>query len=153
MTFLAKDIFTTVIKSTPLISIDLIVENENGELLFGLRNNKPAKGYWFVPGGRVLKNETLDNAFKRLTYGELGVELDRSNANLAGIYEHFYDDFVFGDSVSTHYVVVAHLLKVSSSELKLPVGDQHNTYIWKSKEKILQDPNIHQYSKAYVGSV
>ena len=62
----------------PLISIDLLVQNEHGEYLLGLRNNRPAQGYWFVPGGRVLKNETLDGAFKRLTFEELGIELKRS---------------------------------------------------------------------------
>ena len=67
MSFLSQEVFTTVIDSTPLISIDLVVENEHGELLFGLRNNRPARGFWFVPGGRILKNETLDAAFERLT--------------------------------------------------------------------------------------
>ena len=70
--------FETVVASTPLISIDLLVQNEHGEYLLGLRNNRPAQGYWFVPGGRVLKNETLDGAFKRLTFEELGIELKRS---------------------------------------------------------------------------
>ena len=59
MAFLNKQAFTEVIDRTPLVSIDLVVENEKGEILFGLRKNRPAKDYWFVPGGRILKNETL----------------------------------------------------------------------------------------------
>ncbi|HGT8289544.1 TPA: GDP-mannose mannosyl hydrolase, partial [Escherichia coli] len=49
--------FREVIQLTPLISIDLLIENENGEYLFGLRNNRPAKNKFFVPGGRIRKNE------------------------------------------------------------------------------------------------
>ncbi|HGU2589280.1 TPA: NUDIX domain-containing protein, partial [Escherichia coli] len=53
--FLHSQDFATIVRSTPLISIDLIVENEFGEILLGKRINRPAQGYWFVPGGRVLK--------------------------------------------------------------------------------------------------
>lgn len=47
--------FETVIVYTPLVSIDLLVKNRKGEYLFGLRKNRPAQGYWFVPGGRLQK--------------------------------------------------------------------------------------------------
>jgi len=51
--FLSQEDFATVVRSTPLISIDLVVENERGEFLLGQRTNRPAQGYWFVPGGRA----------------------------------------------------------------------------------------------------
>ena len=57
--FLRHEDFATVVRSTPLISIDLIVENAHGEFLLGKRLNRPAQGYWFVPGGRVQKDEPL----------------------------------------------------------------------------------------------
>jgi hypothetical protein len=49
MMFLSQEDFATVVRSTPLISIDLIVENERGEFLLGKRTNRPAQGFWFVP--------------------------------------------------------------------------------------------------------
>ena len=55
-----------IIDATPLISIDLIILNSNDEILLGKRNNRPAKGYWFVPGGRIRKNETLKQALSRI---------------------------------------------------------------------------------------
>ncbi len=60
MAFLEKDTFTKVIDCTPLISIDLVIENSSSEILLGYRNNRPAKGYWFVPGGRILKDESMN---------------------------------------------------------------------------------------------
>ncbi|WP_338062250.1 NUDIX domain-containing protein [Vibrio variabilis] len=69
--YLDKETFTTVIESTPLVSIDLLIENSKGQVLLGLRNNRPAQGFWFVPGGRILKNEKLDDAFMRLCQEEL----------------------------------------------------------------------------------
>lgn len=99
--------------STPLISIDLLIQNEYGEYLLGLRRNRPAQGYWFVPGGRVLKDESLNDAFKRLTFEELGIELERNQAHFKGVYEHFYEDSVFGEAPGTHYIVLAHQMQVS----------------------------------------
>ena len=104
MAFLNKSEFTEVIDRTPLVSIDLVVENERGEILFGLRQNRPAKNYWFVPGGRVLKNETLDAAFLRLTLNELGCELSRSQARLLDMYEHRLGVGFISCIVKLHYM-------------------------------------------------
>jgi colanic acid biosynthesis protein WcaH len=68
--------FKTVIDSTPLISIDLVVRDGEGRVLLGQRLNRPAQGFWFVPGGRILKSESLSSAFRRLTLDELGIEID-----------------------------------------------------------------------------
>jgi colanic acid biosynthesis protein WcaH len=139
--------FKTVVAATPLISIDLLVENEQGEYLLGLRNNRPAQGYWFVPGGRVLKNETLDAAFRRLTREELGNGLERSQAGFKGLYEHFYDDSVFGDRPGTHYIVLAHQLKVSQAKGR-PSEQQHCQSQWIAPEAI-RTLNTHRYTRDY----
>ncbi|MCJ0927737.1 GDP-mannose mannosyl hydrolase [Acinetobacter lwoffii] len=108
--WLSDETFKSIIQHTPLISIDLIVRNEQGEVLLGKRVNAPAKGYWFVPGGRVRKNETLDDAFVRLVREELGIEsgITRADAKFLGVFEHFYDDCVFDNTISTHYIVLAY---------------------------------------------
>lgn len=145
--WLDAETFQTVVASTPLISIDLLVENEQGEYLLGLRNNRPAQGYWFVPGGRVQKNETLNDAFKRLTRTELGVELERTDARFKGVYEHFYTDSVFGEQVSTHYVVLAHHLKLAQESIKLD-DCQHADMIW-TKPKDLHLLPTHPFTLDY----
>jgi colanic acid biosynthesis protein WcaH len=65
--------FKTIVKSTPLVSIDLIVRDSEGNGLLGKRTNRPAQGFCFVPDGRVLKDESFDYAFKRLIQEELGL--------------------------------------------------------------------------------
>lgn len=127
--WLPDETFKSVIQHTPLISIDLIVRNEQGEVLLGKRVNAPAKGYWFVPGGRVRKNETLDDAFVRLVKEELGIEsgITRADAKFLGVFEHFYDDCVFDDEVSTHYIVLGYEVK---SEIGNLISQQHNLWKW-----------------------
>lgn len=139
--------FKTIVDATPLISIDLLVENEKGEYLFGLRRNRPAQSYWFVPGGRVQKNETLDAAFRRLTQEELGLALERKQAQFKDVYEHFYQDSIFGEEVSTHYVVLAYVLKLNSHTVALD-NKQHSDLLW-LKPSQLGNYTIHRHSLDY----
>lgn len=147
--WLPDETFKRVIQYTPLISIDLIVRNEQGEVLLGKRVNAPAKGYWFVPGGRVRKNETLDDAFIRLVCEELGIEsgITRADVKFLGVFEHFYDDCVFGSEVSTHYIVLAYSL-VLHNMISAPLK-QHEIFKWISKKDIIQEEKIHHFTKSY----
>ena len=144
---LDKATFSCVLDSTPLVSIDLLVTNTNGQILLGQRNNRPAQGYWFVPGGRILKNESLKQAFARLTSNELGQSFDISRATLPGPYDHFYDDSVFGDTPSTHYVAIAYRLRVADLTA-LPL-EQHSRYKWMDVSDLLLANDVHEHTKAY----
>lgn len=147
--WLPDETFKSVIQHTPLISIDLIVRNEKGEVLLGKRVNAPAKGYWFVPGGRVRKNETLDDAFVRLVREELGIEsgITRADAKFLGVFEHFYDDCVYGDEVSTHYIVLGYEIKINS--LKNLSFTQHFEYKLLNEDLLLIDEFVNKYTKKY----
>jgi colanic acid biosynthesis protein WcaH len=149
---LDRETFKTIIDTTPLVSIDLLVRNAQGQILVGKRVNRPAQGYWFVPGGRILKNERLAEAFSRLTEAELGVELDIKNARYLGLYEHFYDDSIFTDDhtvVSTHYVVNGFELVLPNGDVSLP-KEQHNEYRWLSEEEFKNSDEVHVHSRWYV---
>lgn len=148
--FLEQSTFETVINSTPLVSIDLVVLNECNEALLGQRLNRPAENFWFVPGGRILKNESLANAFERLTFNELGVEFELSTAELLGPYDHFYDDCVFSDKIKTHYVAIAYVLRLTKQKLNaLPLNEQHSAFKWFSFDDLLQSPAVHKHTKWY----
>ena len=146
---LPAKLFATIVEHTPLISIDLIVRNENGEVLLGERLNAPAKGYWFTPGGRIYKNETLAQAFERITQAELGHSYLITDANFLGTFEHFYDDSFVDEQISTHYVVLAYSLSLPTNHNSFPTNDQHNTYRWQSIEVLLVDPTVHTHVKWY----
>ena len=148
MMFLSQEDFATVVRSTPLISLDLIVENERGEYLLGQRTNRPAQGYWFVPGGRVQKDERLESAFERLTLAELGLRLPITAGQFNGVWQHFYDDNFSGTGFSTHYVVLGFRLKVSEADLRLP-DSQHDDYRWQTPEALLASDKVHDNSRAY----
>lgn len=147
--FLTKEVFSTVIESTPLVSIDLVIKNQKGQALLGQRLNRPAKDFWFVPGGRILKNESLGDAFKRLTLEELGQEFSIKQASLLAPFDHFYDDNVFGDDFSTHYVAIAYVLTLEYALEKLPLNIQHGNYQWFNIDELMQLDDVHQNTKNY----
>ncbi|MEO3991169.1 GDP-mannose mannosyl hydrolase [Pseudocitrobacter cyperus] len=146
--FLSTQDFATVVRSTPLSSIDLIVENAQGEYLLGKRTNRPAQGFWFVPGGRVQKDETLADAFARLTQAELGLSLPITAGQFDGVWQHFYADNFSGEDFSTHYIVLAFRLRVEESALALS-DEQHNEYRWWTPSALLAADNVHDNSRAY----
>jgi len=147
--FLNKKEFSAVIENTPLVSIDLVVKNKHGQALLGQRLNRPAKDFWFVPGGRILKDESLADAFKRLTAEELGQAFSIEQAELLGPFDHFYNDNVFGDAFSTHYVAIAYVLALESELEQLPLNIQHGNYRWFDINSLLNDEKVHAHTKWY----
>lgn len=146
--FLDTENFKFIVKNTPLVSIDLIVENKDNQFLLGKRTNRPARGFWFVPGGRIQKDETLDSAFVRLTQNELGFSIHRSDASFHGVYEHMYTDNFSGDEFTTHYVVIAYKIIVDNNTINYPV-EQHSSYAWFTKKDILNNNKVHHNTMAY----
>lgn len=151
---LPLEAFRTVVELTPLVSIDFVVRDQAGRLLVGHRKNRPAQGSWFVPGGRLGKNETRLEAFARLARLELGVELAIDRSRFLGVFEHIYSDNFAGDPrFGTHYVVLAYALEADPAEFQLPGGDQHNDYLWMPEEELLRRDDVHAYTKAYCASL
>ena len=149
-TMLSKDDFLTVVRLTPLVAIDLIVSDDAHRILVGHRRNRPAQGTWFVPGGRIAKDESLDAAFARIVRDELGVAgAVRSASPLLGVYEHHYDDNFAGvEGFGTHYIVLAYAMTLSEAA---PIGrfDQHSEYRWLSPDELLARDDVHENTKAY----
>ncbi|MET0064973.1 MAG: GDP-mannose mannosyl hydrolase [Candidatus Thiodiazotropha sp.] len=140
--------FLNVIQATPLVSIDLIVRNPRKEVLLGERNNAPAMGYWFVPGGRILKSESLEQAFARIALAELGEPLKIESARLIGVFEHHYPDNVANDAFGTHYVAIGMQLQVERELNDMPC-QQHAQYQWMAVDTLLEDSRVHQNTKDY----
>jgi colanic acid biosynthesis protein WcaH len=141
--------FASVIRLTPLVSIDLILRDPEGAVLLGHRLFEPAKGLWFVPGGRIGKAETLEEAFGRILAEETGLRLGRDRSRLIGVYEHFYEANRFGEpGYGTHYVVLAHELQLPQRPA-IRADSQHEAMRWMMPAAILAAPDVHENTKAY----
>jgi len=148
-TKLGPDEFVEIVKLAPLVSVDLIVKDRRNRVLLGLRKNQPAKGSWFVPGGRVMKDERIADALVRIAKDELGIKAVAENAKFLGVFEHLYKkNFACRKGFGTHYVVLAYEIKTSQTQL-CGVDDQHSRYEWFDKQSVLNNKKVHPYTKAY----
>ncbi|WP_041710574.1 GDP-mannose mannosyl hydrolase [Prochlorococcus marinus] len=152
--FLNEKSFKQVAKNSPIAAIDLCIFNEAKEILLGKRINPPAKSFFFVPGGRIRKGETLFISTKRILNNEMNYEITEKDFNtfsLLGVFQHFYNDNFCGNKqFSSHYVVIVYLvpLKILKKSKFGNFKDQHDEYIWYNKtthENLL----IHPYCKEY----
>ena len=139
--------FRTVVNSTPLVSVDILLK-KGDKILLGKRVNRPAQGYYFSTGGRIRKNETIDNAMIRIAKSELNIELE-SKPKFIGIFEHFYSDSIY-ENISTHYVNIAYRYEVKKTP-DLPT-DQHSEFKWFTVDELLDNSQVHKYTKDYFRS-
>ncbi len=146
---LAKNDFKKLVELGTLFAFDLIIKNKNGDVLLGKRTNSPAKGFWFVPGGRVFKNETLSQGIRRVSKSEIGIEIGQKDIIPLGIYEHIYKDNFFDDkNFGTHYIILAcHVIKkINAINFK---SEQHCHYEFFPVERLLKSKVVHQFIKNY----
>lgn len=115
------DAWRTIVKHVPIVSVDLVVLHE-GDLVLGKRQNAPAKGEWFVPGGRLHKHERLDDAVHRIATEELGVDVEIQER--LGAYEHHYENAALDEVGGKHYI--AHGFVVTVAERPNVNDDQHS---------------------------
>ena len=74
MKWLSTDQYSQAVDALPLVSVDLVVVNDMGKVLMGLRRNAPAKNWWFTPGSSVRKCEPFTHALERVAKWELGLQ-------------------------------------------------------------------------------
>lgn len=129
----------TIVNNIPIVSVDLVVECPDG-IVLGQRSNEPAKGEWFVPGGRVKKGESLEEAVHRVAMEELGVDIKISEK--LGVFEHFYETSEVGGE--KHYV--AHGFRVWTEDVGFKSDTQHGELA--TFEEVPQD--LHEYVLDYL---
>ena len=141
--------FAQIVRTTPLISVDLIIRDPDRKVLVGLRTNEPAKGFYFIPGGIILKNETIAAAFARILHSETGCRIRYEDARFVGVFEHFYSNNRFGTSeFGTHYIVLAHEVLLAKRPT-IVLDSQHSAVRWHDEAELRDAIDVHPYTKAY----
>ena len=147
-----REHFVELLRGLPLVSVDLVLVRGGTEILLGLRTNRPAQGSWFVPGGRILKDEPRADALKRVAARELGIgDVAGLKPQLLGVFEHFYPDCFAGDiGVSTHYVVIAHRIDVPLGFEVPGCDNQHAELRWWPIAEATANTDVHRYTRDYL---
>lgn len=70
-----EDLYKQIIQLMPIICVDVLIEHNNKYLIIK-RNDEPAKGEWWLVGGRLHKNESLENCVIRKCKEEVGLDVE-----------------------------------------------------------------------------
>jgi 8-oxo-dGTP diphosphatase len=95
----------------PVVGVGAIVLRK-GEILLEQRGNEPARGQWTIPGGVVEIGESLEDAVRRETKEETG--LDVQHAHLIDVVDQVHLDQK--GSIEYHYVIIDYVVTVKSGE-------------------------------------
>ena len=116
--------YKDIVSKMPILTVDAIVVHE-GKYLLLKRNFEPLKGIYWLPGGRVLRGELLQEAVIRKMREELGVDV--SIISLAGFHDYIYKENEF-DLDFVHTVSAVFYVSPLSTDVKLDI--QSEDYIW-----------------------
>jgi colanic acid biosynthesis protein WcaH len=138
---LPEDDWKTIAANVPIVSVDLLVRQDGG-LVLGKRENEPAKGEWFVPGGMVWKGERLPEAVQRVAEKELGTGVDVERR--IGTFEHHYETSEFDDIEGKQYLATGFVVVPTAEELR--PDEQHGEL------RVFEPPfpSLHPYVEQYL---
>ena len=137
------------IRNVVLVSIDLIIRNKKDEVLLVRRKQEPAKGLYFVPGGRIRKNETIELAFNRILKVETHLRARFEDARPIGVFEHRYASNRFEDNqFGTHYIALAYEIIVAEID-SLQLDEHHSVSKWMTGDEVIASGDVHDFAKQY----
>ena len=132
--------YREILEKLAIPCVDVVIENEFGEILMIKRDNEPAKNRWWFPGGRIFKRETIKDAAIRKIREEVGLEL--SDVVIVGAYETIFEEGPFGIETGTHSVNVLVKGSIKSFDNLETNGDHSGAKFFKDV-----DENWHSYLK------
>ena len=79
---LPLDVFLFISRISPLVNVDLLVQDERGRTLLAWRDDPYAGSGWHVPGGILRFQETIETRIRKVAETEIGTEVaSRSHAD------------------------------------------------------------------------
>lgn len=131
--------YKKILECIPICCVDVVICHCNKILLVN-RNTEPAKNEWWFPGGRVYKNERLEEAAIRKAYEEVGIKVQI--VKMIGIYETMFNKGPFDDLKNgVHTINICFLVKLENFKMK--IDDTSSDYRWIDKI----EENLHPYVK------
>lgn len=136
--------YKVIAEHVPIVSVDLLVHRDGG-LVLGKRENDPARGEWFVPGGTVLKGESRRQAVHRVARQEIGTDVTVEKE--LGVYEHFYDAAETEGVDSKQYVATAYVVTPTAQRLE---SDEQHSELHSFEAPF---PDLHEYAERYLSDL
>lgn len=70
---LGNELFLLISSLIPIVNVDILVYNENGQILLTWRNDPHCGTGWHIPGGCIRFKETCEERIRQVALNELGI--------------------------------------------------------------------------------
>lgn len=119
-----EDTYSAIHRLMPIVCIDVVVMVDDQVLLIK-RDKEPAKGQYWFPGGRLLKDERVKDAAVRLVKAETNIQI--KNQIYLDFDETVFEADPFGHEAGTHTVNLVFAARARSMDLIALVLDENHT--------------------------
>ena len=88
---LGEELFLIISSLVPIVNVDLLVFNSNGQFLLTKRDDPHCGKGWHVPGGCIRFKETCEERIRKVAKKELGIDhlsIERNPIKVFEIIEH-----------------------------------------------------------------
>ena len=114
----------------PRIGIGVMIQNEKGEVLLGLRHGSHGAGEWSFPGGHLEFGETVFQTAKREVEEETGLEVDEFE--LVSV----YDEMRYIKTDNKHYLGLGVRARYRGGEPRIMEPDKCQKWGWYSLDNL-----------------
>jgi len=125
--YIPSELYEKIKASLPIACVDLLIIDHRGFLLVR-RNNPPAKGKWWFPGGRIFKNELIFDAAIRKGQEELRLQLQP--IKLISVEESIFDN---DDGINVHSINFVVKMKKLRNSQNIVLDHTHSEFAWFDK--------------------
>ena len=118
----------------------------NRKVLLVHRNDEPAKNQWWFPGGRIYKNERIEETAIRKAKEEVGLNIKLKN--LVGVYDFFDSKGPLNDlKTGVHAIGITFLAEPIEEDFQIKLDKTSSEYKWINKNEDALHPYIKKVLK------
>jgi len=136
--FIPQELYNKILINVPIACVDIAVVS-HGKVLLVKRKDAPAKGQWWVPGGRVLKGEMMAATAVRKAIEEVGIRVN------VGPIVHT-DETIFDDGpcgIAVHSINSCFFVYPVDPDFTPALDSHHDDWMWVNTI----DSTLHPYVK------
>lgn len=133
------ELYKQILENIPIPCVDIVIFHK-GKVLLVYRKEEPAKGKWWIPGGRIHKNEKLTDAVIRKVKEETNLKV-RIEKQIGG-YEYMSDRGIYNDLKTGTNAIAVNYLVTLLEEQEIKIDNTSLNYRWIDKIEEDLDPYI-----------
>lgn len=141
--------YVKILRYMPVCCVDLVIHHK-GKVLLVYRRRDPAKNKWWLPGGRIYKNEKFEEAAYRKAIEETGLKIKIKKK--LGSYDYFDKKSSFKQIKNgVHTPVIGFLVETVKENQPIKIDSTSSDYKWIDRieeelhpyvKKVLKDSGV-----------